>query len=60
MKPSTYTETLEIVAAYLAGTLKAWAVVHCMTYVCARKRLSRFRRTHSDEYKRLSQNVTLY
>ena len=44
MKPSTYKQTLEIVAAHLAGTLKAWAVTNHVTYSCARMRVMRFRR----------------
>lgn len=54
MKPSTHKQTLEIVAAYVAGTLKAWAMVHHMTYVCARVRLLRFRREYPAEYRRLA------
>lgn len=53
MKPSTYTETLDIVSAYVAGTLKDWIAAHCMTYHCAMMRISRFRRERPAEYARL-------
>ena len=57
MKPATYTESLEIAKAYIAGKLKAWATDHCMTYACARQRLSRFRREYPQKYRQL-ENVT--
>lgn len=53
MKISTYTETVEIVDAWLAGKLKAVLKKKCMTPECARQRISRFRREHGVEYKRL-------
>lgn len=54
MKPATHKQTLEIVAAYVAGTLKAWAASNCMTYHCAMMRLTRFRREYPQEYRRLA------
>ena len=54
MKPATYTESLEIAKAYIAGKLKAWTAAHCMTYQCAMMRLSRFRRQYPEEYARLA------
>ena len=54
MKPATHKQTLEIVAAYVAGTLKAWATSNCMTHGCARMRLMRFRREYPKEYRRLA------
>lgn len=53
VKPATHKQTLEIVAAYVAGTLKAWATSNCMTYHCAMMRISRFRRERPTEYARL-------
>ena len=53
MKTSTYIESLEIVKAYLAGTLKIWTTRHCMTYHCAMMRISRFRRERPAEYAQL-------
>lgn len=54
MKPSTRKQTIEIVAAHVAGTLKAWATANCMTYHCAMMRLTRFRREYPAEYRRLT------
>lgn len=54
MKLCTYKQTLEIAAAHLAGTLKAWATAHHMTYHCAMMRLTRFRREYPEEYRRLA------
>jgi len=54
VKPATYTESVEIVKAYAAGTLKTWTAKRCMTYHCAMMRLTRFRREYPEEYARLT------
>lgn len=53
MKPATYKETVEIVVAWVAGEMKALLARRCMTYHCAMMRITRFRREHPKEYKRL-------
>ena len=51
MKPSTYTETVEIVRAWSGGQLKIFLSVRHLTYECAKKRMARLKREHPDAYK---------
>lgn len=53
MKPSTYTETVEMVTAWSCGKLKFLIVQKHITYDCAKKRILRFRSQYPLEYRRI-------
>ena len=57
MKPATYTETVEIVKAFLEGTLKTWTADNHISPSCARMRIMRFKRQHPEKYVQMK-NVT--
>jgi hypothetical protein len=54
MKPSTYTETVKIVNAYIEGRIKTFIIIEKMSYECAMQRVCRFRRQYPIEYQRIS------
>lgn len=51
MKPSTYTETVEIVRAWAGGQLKIFIETRHITYECAKKRMARLRRENPEAYR---------
>jgi len=53
VKTATYNETVEIVTAQCKGKLKALLTKKCMSPDCAKQRISRFRREHPEDYKRI-------
>ena len=53
MKPSTITETLQMVIAWRDGILKEFLSGKHITYHCAMMRISRLRRAHLEEYRQI-------
>lgn len=62
MKPAIHNETIELIKAWARGDLKAQLAAAGVSYPCAMQRMSRFRREHPAQYRRiirLSTNVKI-